>query len=147
VAGHTQEMPWRQCQGEKDGPGLATGELAANRVAWSKEPPAFVLFWWDWGLNSWLHACKALLLEPHLESILLWLFWRWSLVNYLPGLALNLDLPISASQVSRTSVSHGCLCSLKGSIQQIPYALPSWLSLSTLTRTGQDGCNPSSQQE
>jgi hypothetical protein len=39
----------------------------------------------------WLHACKAdtLLLEPHLQSILLWLFWRWGLTNYLPGLALN----------------------------------------------------------
>jgi hypothetical protein len=30
------------------------------------------------GLNSGLHACKAgtLLFEPHLQSILLWLFWR-----------------------------------------------------------------------
>jgi hypothetical protein len=24
---------------------------------------------------------------------LFWLFWRWGLVNYLPGLASNLDLP------------------------------------------------------
>jgi hypothetical protein len=31
----------------------------------------------------------ALLLEPHLQSILLWLFWRWDLENYLPGLASN----------------------------------------------------------
>jgi hypothetical protein len=23
----------------------------------------------------------------------LWLFWRWDLMNYLPWLALNLDLP------------------------------------------------------
>jgi hypothetical protein len=32
---------------------------------------------WAWHL----HACKAgsLLLEPHLHSILLWLFWRWGL--------------------------------------------------------------------
>jgi hypothetical protein len=30
----------------------------------------------DWGLNSELHVCKAgtLLLELHLQSILLWLF-------------------------------------------------------------------------
>jgi hypothetical protein len=37
-------------------------------------PPLF--FWWDWGLNSGLHIykVKALLLESHLQSILLWLF-------------------------------------------------------------------------
>jgi hypothetical protein len=36
-------------------------------------------FWWDWGLNSELCICKAatLLLEPHLQHMLLWLFWRW----------------------------------------------------------------------
>jgi hypothetical protein len=34
---------------------------------------------WDWGLNSGLHACTAgaVLLEPHLQSILFWSFWRW----------------------------------------------------------------------
>jgi hypothetical protein len=32
---------------------------------------------------------------------LLWLFWRWGLTKYLPGLALNMSLPISASQVAR----------------------------------------------
>jgi hypothetical protein len=34
-------------------------------------------FWWDWSLNSVLCTCKAgaLLLEPHLKSILLWLFF------------------------------------------------------------------------
>jgi hypothetical protein len=54
------------------------------------------------GLNSGLHVCKAgaLLLEPHLQSILLWLFWRWDLANYLPGLAWkhaspDLSLPSS----------------------------------------------------
>jgi hypothetical protein len=60
------------------------------------------------GLNLGLHVCKvgALLLEPHLQYILLWLFWGWGLVNYLSGLALNLD-PISASQVTRIiGVSH-----------------------------------------
>jgi hypothetical protein len=41
-------------------------------------------FWWDWGLQSGFSACKAgghktgaLPLEPHLQSVLLWLFWRW----------------------------------------------------------------------
>jgi hypothetical protein len=31
-------------------------------------------FWWDWGLKSGIHTYKAgiLLLEPHLQSILLW---------------------------------------------------------------------------
>jgi hypothetical protein len=31
----------------------------------------------------------ALLLEPYLHSILLWLFWRWGLTNYLLGPALK----------------------------------------------------------
>jgi hypothetical protein len=39
-------------------------------------------------------------LEPHLQSIWLWLFWRWDLENYFPRLALNcsssnLSLPSS----------------------------------------------------
>jgi hypothetical protein len=38
----------------------------------------------------------TLQLEPHLQSFLLWLFWRWGLSNYLPGLAILL---ISASHV------------------------------------------------
>jgi hypothetical protein len=39
------------------------------------------LFWWDWGLKTGLWACKAgtLLIEPHLLSILPWLFWKWGL--------------------------------------------------------------------
>jgi hypothetical protein len=36
------------------------------------------------------NAC-ALLLEPRLQSILLWLFWRWGLSNYLLRLATNYD--------------------------------------------------------
>jgi hypothetical protein len=56
----------------------------------------FVLFCFLVGLefdsDSGLCACKAgaLPLEPHLQSILLWLFWRWGLRNYLPGLVSNL---------------------------------------------------------
>jgi hypothetical protein len=41
-----------------------------------------------------------------------WLFWRWGLLNYLPGLASNCDPPnlISASQVCRiTGTSQWCL--------------------------------------
>jgi hypothetical protein len=40
---------------------------------------------------------------------LLWLFQKWSLMYYLPGLASNLDPPISASQIARiTGMSHWC---------------------------------------
>jgi hypothetical protein len=45
----------------------------------------------------------------YLFILLPWLFWRWDLGNFLPQLASNRDLPISASQVSRiTSVKHQC---------------------------------------
>jgi hypothetical protein len=54
-------------------------------------------FWWDCNLNSGLRTCEAgsLLLEPLLQSILLWLFWRWGLKKCLPGLASNHDSPDS----------------------------------------------------
>jgi hypothetical protein len=67
---------------------------------------------WDWSLNSDLHTWKAsiLLLEPYLQSILLWLFWRWGLVSYFSGCSQTSVLPISASQVARiTAMSHQCL--------------------------------------
>jgi hypothetical protein len=40
----------------------------------------------DWILKSGFQACRAgtLPLEPHLQSISLWCFWRWGLVSYLP---------------------------------------------------------------
>jgi hypothetical protein len=40
--------------------------------------PGFL--WWDWGLNLRLYPCKACTVprEPHLQSILLWFFWRWA---------------------------------------------------------------------
>jgi hypothetical protein len=40
-------------------------------------------------------------LKPYLQSILLWLFWRWGLTNYLPRLFSNAILPISDCQVAR----------------------------------------------
>jgi hypothetical protein len=61
-------------------------------------------------LNSGFHTGKAgaLRLEPHLQSIRLWLFWRWGFGSCLPGLGLNFNLPISASQVAGiTGVSRG----------------------------------------
>jgi hypothetical protein len=33
------------------------------------------------------------LLESHLQSMLLWLFWRWGLMNYLCGLAFPILAP------------------------------------------------------
>jgi hypothetical protein len=39
------------------------------------------------GLPTW--KAGTLLLEASLQSILLWLFWGWGLLIYLPGLALN----------------------------------------------------------
>jgi hypothetical protein len=58
-------------------------------------------------LNSRLCTCKAgaLLLEPHPQSILLWLFWRLSLTNYLAGLALNCD-PLNFSLPSSWDHRH-----------------------------------------
>jgi hypothetical protein len=57
----------------------------------------------EWTLISGLCTYKVgtLPLEPHIQSILLQLFWKWSLENYLFGMALNCDLSISSSQVAR----------------------------------------------
>jgi hypothetical protein len=60
----------------------------------------------DWDLNSGLGAGKVgiLLLEPHLPSILLWLFWKWGLARLSAQLASHLFLLISASQVVRITL-------------------------------------------
>jgi hypothetical protein len=79
-------------QTEARGLPMATQELSSCK---SRFPNFFFFFWWDWGLNSGLCSCKAgiLPLEPLLQSILLWLFWRLGLMNYLPTLALNCNPP------------------------------------------------------
>jgi hypothetical protein len=43
----------------------------------------FFFFFGRIGVGTQLQACKAgsLLLEPHLQSISLWLFWKWVLSN------------------------------------------------------------------
>jgi hypothetical protein len=43
------------------------------------EEQIYTLFSVVLGLNTGLCICKAgaLLLEPYLQSILLWLYWRW----------------------------------------------------------------------
>jgi hypothetical protein len=48
----------------------------------------YVTFVFSIGLCTW--KAGAVLLEPPLQSILLCLFWRWGLMNYLPGLASQL---------------------------------------------------------
>jgi hypothetical protein len=74
--------------------GLSSGESTEAEVTGSQRPR---------GYDAGLHVCKAgaLPFEPHLQPILLWLFWRWGLVNYLPGWPPTVILPISASQVAR----------------------------------------------
>jgi hypothetical protein len=98
--------------------------LGWHSTTWATSPAhVFFLFFWDWGLNSGLHAYKTgiLLLRVCLQSILLWFFWRWSLTNYLPSWPQTLILLISASWVARitcvscqrlvywTFLSH-CIC-------------------------------------
>jgi hypothetical protein len=47
------------------------------------------------------------MLELHLQFVLLWLFWRWGLLNYFPWLASNRDPPYLSLPVARlTDVSH-----------------------------------------
>jgi hypothetical protein len=43
----------------------------------------------------------SLPLQPQLQSSLLWLFWRWGFVNYLPRQSQTTIFPISDSQVAR----------------------------------------------
>jgi hypothetical protein len=76
-----------------------------------KDVPYYILYiLYLVGLESELRVlCKAgaLPLKPHLQSIVLWLFWRWGLLNYLPGLASNhspLDLGLPVARI--TGVSH-----------------------------------------
>jgi hypothetical protein len=69
-------------------------------------------FFFFFFFNSGLCARKADILpfEPHLQSIFLWLIWRWVLQTIYSGLPRTTILPISASQVARiTGVSHWCL--------------------------------------
>jgi hypothetical protein len=53
----------------------------------------FVFLFWV-GLGFKLRAKQVLLsLEPYLQFILLWLFWRWGLENYFSGLTLKFNPP------------------------------------------------------
>jgi hypothetical protein len=66
----------------------------------------FFFFLWDWSLNSGLCAYKVdtVMLEPHLQSILLWLFWRWKSHRLFAQAGLS-----SAFHIARiTGMSHWC---------------------------------------
>jgi hypothetical protein len=41
------------------------------------------------------------MLKPQIHSVLLWLFWRWSVANYLLSMTETSIFPLSASQVAR----------------------------------------------
>jgi hypothetical protein len=74
----------------------------------------FFFFWWNWSLNSGLCTCKAgaLPFQPQLQSILLWLSWRWSLKLF-ARLASNHDPFDLSLQVAKIiPVSHWCLAHL-----------------------------------
>jgi hypothetical protein len=61
------------------------------------------------GLNLGILVCKAgtLPFEPHLQSILLWLFWRWGPPELFAWVGSEPVLLISAFQIARiTGVSH-----------------------------------------
>jgi hypothetical protein len=86
---HTNHSPYTES------PSQAQLDHAFSNIYRHRHCFCFVLFLWDWGLNSGLHISKTgtLLLELHLQSIFLWLFWRWSLAIYLPWLGLHHDTP------------------------------------------------------
>jgi hypothetical protein len=69
--------------------------MIAGGVYYSFSLFLFFFFLVKWDLNKGDYTCKAaaLQLEPLLQSILHWLFWRWGLKNYLSGLASNCDPP------------------------------------------------------
>jgi hypothetical protein len=67
-----------------------------------------------------------------------WVFWRWSVMNYLPRLTLSFHLPISASQVAVITVMNHCTQSLLVYWGRVLVSLFStqsfWISLSFCTK-------------
>jgi hypothetical protein len=57
------------------------------------QPPLFFGETEVWTRASHLQGGTIYMLEPHFQFILLQLFWRWSLGNYLPRLASKSNLP------------------------------------------------------
>jgi hypothetical protein len=76
-----QEVSWYQGQGQE---GARDGTEGKHTERFQPASFCEVFYYsgfclWDWGLNSEFPISKAgiLPLEPHLQFILLWLFWRW----------------------------------------------------------------------
>jgi hypothetical protein len=89
------------------------GLLGRCSTIWATPPvlSAFVIFLFlspSTPPQGFVLAKQVFYCLSHISNpFLLWLFWKWSLMNCLPGLALNHDLPIWASQVARiTGVRH-----------------------------------------
>jgi hypothetical protein len=83
--------------------------LSPARKFWRVSNFIHLCFWWDWSLNLKFHACKAgaLPYEPHLQSVLLWLFWRWGSLELFAWNGLNLDFSDLSYQVARIAgMSH-----------------------------------------
>jgi hypothetical protein len=73
----------------------------------------FFFFFLVVGLGMGLYVCKAGTLLLDLQYVLLWLFWRWGLMNCLPALALNSDPPdLSFPRSQDYSMSYRCLADL-----------------------------------
>jgi hypothetical protein len=60
-------------------------------TTWGRHSSEYFLFlvWLELELRSSYLQSSTLQLDSHLQYTLLWLFWRWSSVNYLGGLILQ----------------------------------------------------------
>jgi hypothetical protein len=70
---------------------------------------------WVMGLNSGLHTCKAatLTLEPHLQSILLWLFLRWGSHELFVLAGLKTVIFWISAEILKICLSHQSLTDLE----------------------------------
>jgi hypothetical protein len=95
----------------------------------------FMLFYfmllWKWSLNWVLHVCKTdyLVLEPYLQSILLWLFWTWRSLGYFSGVAVNRD---PSDLILSSSLSYRCEPLTPSCCLFSVFFSPHWVSFSYL---------------
>jgi hypothetical protein len=73
------------------------GKLCSSQFSLSNCSITLFFLEGNWSLNSGIHACNEI------QSILLWLFWRWGLISW-PGIFI---LVTSTFQIARiTGVNH-----------------------------------------
>jgi hypothetical protein len=99
------EQRFSECREEGFGERVPSATFVIGSFVGFHQKLVFFFFsLWDWSLNLRLGACKAdtVLLEPHLQSILFWIFWRWVSGT---ELASNLNPP-NLSLPNITGVSH-----------------------------------------